>query len=479
MLAMLMIISLVGCGEKKRQPIKLTLSTEDSVAILAAAGIALPPIDEAQGARTTVKWFAWYDPMQNYSEDEVVNTGFWTFQEKYEGALEYVECTYQERNDMLANLITADDAPDITPCGTSNTAVFPMNCINGMYQPIDQWIDYENNPLWSGLKDAAEYFALGGVHFAILTDLDYKSVIPYNTRVIQEWGFDDPAELYFNDEWTWDVYYDMCMEFTSPDDNRYALDGWYVVNSLCEESTGRYIIQKDEDGKFYSNLDDPIIEAAENLIYELVKNSCTYREGNNFWANRNEAQYGAGVKEGNCLFWPCDASGFTGPVDEIEAVWGSITEEEIMFVPLPRNPDGDGIYYLNSTPTGYMIIAGSKNPEGAVLLASCNRFKIMDPTVIDIDEKQLKEKYLWTDEMLDMNKECRNVASANIRMYYTGNMPKNLQDAYNAIDWGIHRSGASNTWAQLKESYGDKIDFYLEDVNDLVSNYQYTGTLAQ
>ena len=41
-LAALMIIALVGCGKQKRKIIELTLSTEDSAAILAAAGIKLP-----------------------------------------------------------------------------------------------------------------------------------------------------------------------------------------------------------------------------------------------------------------------------------------------------------------------------------------------------------------------------------------------------------------------------------------------------
>ena len=36
-LALIMIFVLVGCGKEKRQIIKLTLSTEDSEAILAAA----------------------------------------------------------------------------------------------------------------------------------------------------------------------------------------------------------------------------------------------------------------------------------------------------------------------------------------------------------------------------------------------------------------------------------------------------------
>lgn len=40
-LVMVIIFALVGCGSKKREIVKLTLSTEDSEAILAAAGITL------------------------------------------------------------------------------------------------------------------------------------------------------------------------------------------------------------------------------------------------------------------------------------------------------------------------------------------------------------------------------------------------------------------------------------------------------
>lgn len=45
-----------------------------------------------------------------------------------------------------------------------------------------------------------------------------------------------------------------------------------------------------------------------------------------------------------------------------------------------------------------------------MLLSMCERFKILDPTVIDIDIKQLKEVYLWNQEMLDMNDICQQLA---------------------------------------------------------------------
>lgn len=46
LLALVCIMTTVGCGKKQRKPIRLTLSTEDSEAIMRAAGITLPPAEE-------------------------------------------------------------------------------------------------------------------------------------------------------------------------------------------------------------------------------------------------------------------------------------------------------------------------------------------------------------------------------------------------------------------------------------------------
>ena len=473
-LIVIMVFALVGCGDDGPKVVKITLNAEDSEAILAAAGIHLPDAETAAGANSTVRFFCWYDPFQNYDEDEIVNTGYWTFQERYNSEIEWIEVDYFERNDTLAQLVLADNPPDFTVAGTSNTATFPMSCIKGMYQPVDDYIDY-TDPLWEGMADAAEYFNLAGKNYAIVTDLSYKDVVPYNRRVIEEWGFDDPAELYYNDEWTWDVFYEMCIDFSDPDENRYALDGWYYVNGICEQSTGITIISKNEEGDFISNLDNPIIEVAENLIYDLVKNECTYREGTDYWAGRNDMQYGAGVNEGDCLFWICDRSGFTLPVEEMNQIWGDIEAGEIMFVPLPRYQDGDGIYYLNATPSGYMMCKGAENPEGVALLAACQRFKVIDPTVIDIDIKQLKEKYLWNDEMLEMDEICKQLVQDNVVMFYTGDLPTNLNNIYNNIDWGINRGGAGTSWAQIKESNREALDYYLQELNAEIEKFNETG----
>ena len=136
-LVVVLVFALVGCGKNKKQIIELTLSTEDSEAIMAAAGIMLPDVTETTAANTTVKWFSWWDSFHNYRDDEVVNTGYWTFTEKYGCDLEWIECTWEKRFDDLANLILAGDSPDFYP-GEANT--FPIRPIKGVFQPVDTYI---------------------------------------------------------------------------------------------------------------------------------------------------------------------------------------------------------------------------------------------------------------------------------------------------------------------------------------------------
>ncbi len=469
-LTILMLAALVGCGSKKRQPIQLTLSTEDSEAIMLAAGVRLPDVSEAKGANSEIEFFSWFDSINNYTEAEVVNTGYWTFREKYHGTVTYHETSYDTRYDELANLIMADTSPDFFPAGVSSEATFPMYCVKGTFAPVDGYVDY-TDPLWEGMAEPAEAFALGDHHFALVTDVTFRNICPYNRRVINEWGFDDPADLYAADDWTWETFYDMCVEFSDPEADRYAIDGYAYNGALVQEASGSKFVEKDDEGNYISNLDDPILEQANQLIYDLVKNECVYHEGNSYWAGRDNHTDGAGVKDGKCLFYITYFTSIQGPVEEISAVWGDVTQGELMFVPLPRNDRGDGEYYLASVPSGYMLVKGGKNPDGVALFAACERFKIIDPTVERIDRKQLQEKYLWTDEMLEMYDECRRLILKNTYMYYNGNFIDQLNTAYNHFRDDIARGGATTTWAQLKEQYNESFEYYLEQQNAEIENY--------
>ena len=474
--ALVMIAALVGCGTQKRVPIELTLSTEDAEAILKAAGIALPEAEEVAAAGSTITWFAWFDNFHNYSEGEVVNTGYFTFREKYNCNVEWYECTWEERFSKLATLMLGGDAPDFFNGETEN---FPYYALHGTFQPFNPYIDFDD-PLWKDVKDyMMKYFSLGDDIYILSTDLYFGNVLAYNRRTIDEWGFDDPAELFYNNEWDWDAFYSMCVDFSDPDDNRYALDGWFYSRAL-QRSCGVSIISYDvETKKFVSNMDDPRLERAGNLLYDLNKNECIFPWYKNGYKTRNAgnsaaADFGDGLKEGDLLF-SCGSGPyfFTGPVDEISAEYADVVENELMFVPMPIDPMGDGTQLVESRPSGYCLVVGARNPEGVALLACCDRFKAIDPTVMSIDRYQKVNTYLWTEEMLDMYDLCVELANSsdNVVLAYDENA---LGSALGQTQQDIERNGmqaSATTWAQIKETYSDRITYYLEEFNAEVEDF--------
>lgn len=479
-----MIVALVGCGSKKREIIELTLNSEDSAKILAAAGIHLPDPETAPGAGTTIKWLAHYDGFHNYNEGEVVNTGFFTFRERYGCDVEWVETTWGTRFDDLATNILGGTPPDFFP---GETSLFPAKVLKGIIQPVDNYIDY-TDPLFSDLKEYVDaYFSINGHAYLLVYDTNFEVCIPYNKRTINDYGYEDPAELFMNDEWTWDKFEEMCLDFNDPDADRYALDGWAYARAFMQ-STGVPLIGYDiETSRFYSNIDDPRLERAADVLYNLQKNECCFPWWNG-WAIRNGTD-GGGVKEGLCLFQPIGTWSFTGPVDTVSQVWGDIEGGELMIVPMPRDPNGDGNYYMSSNPDAYAIVNQAENPEGVALLAMCDRFKVVDPTVVGIDEYQLRNTYKWTQDMLDMYDVCYELANTGVGNlivtygtdddagygYEIGSRLRNFND-----DIGHPTSAAgAATWAQVKATYQETMEYYIDELNKKLDDYEASGGSVQ
>ncbi len=463
-LAILMIFALVGCKGNQRQVVQLTLSTQDSEAILAAAGILLPPVEEAKGANSTVDWFGYEDPFHNYAEDEIISTGYWTFVNKYGGEVNWVETTYENYNTDLAASILSSDAPDFTGAGAG---MYPNLILQGLFAPVNDYIDYDD-PLWEGTKDFAyEYTSMHGLVYTICTDIQFGQIVAYNRRVVDEWGFDDPAELYYNDEWTWDKFYEMCAEFTDPDEGRWAVSSWSFPMGIMD-STGTQVVYYDGNvSAFVSNYDDPRLERAANLLYDMAKNDMVYP----WWSKGGlmNGTEGGGIKDGNLLFYLRHNYCIIGPVDDMSNIWGDIAAGELMFAPVPRDDDGDGKYYLNSYPAGYSLVKGGDNHEGVALLAACERFKVIDPTVISIDEKQLREIYLWNDEMMDMWDICKDIVNNQGTTVYEYSLGSKLSAYVDNLVSNANRDEPS-TWASLKEANAPAIDHYVGQLNEQIAD---------
>lgn len=467
LLSALMVFALVGCGGKKREIVQLTLSTEDSEAILKAAGIMLPDAETTAAAGTTVKYHHYIDSFHNYSEDEILQTGYWTFKTKYNCEVDWIETTWSDQSSDLANLVLAGTPPDFTKAWETS---FPYPYINRLYAPAGDYIDYDD-PLWAGMKYFSDtYFTVGDKAFFFLTDVQNNSLMLYNRRVFTECGFDDPAELYYNNEWTWDVMFDMALDFSDVDEGRYAFNGWHTDATFLS-STGTFPVLLDpESGTFYSNIDDPRLERAAQFLMDINKNDLEFPHWNNGWT-LNYGNEGGGMKEGMTLF----AMGPSYILDEIvsqeeeEQRFGSMDDGEVMVVPLPRDPNGDGEYYIDSMPVGYCLIKGAGNPEGVALLASCDRFKVIDPTVIRIDERQKMEVLGWTEEMLTMWNHMYDIANSHNTIVQYSGLEKVTEYYSNMI--GFNNWKNPSTWAELKEKNRDALEYSIDELNAQMEAY--------
>ena len=86
-----------------------------------------------------------------------------------------------------------------------------------MFEPFDDYLDFDSD-LWSvGAKKLSDEHTLGGKHYVAVVSTDAGCVCIYNKKTISENGLPDPAELLAEDNWNWDTFKDMCVEFTDPD----------------------------------------------------------------------------------------------------------------------------------------------------------------------------------------------------------------------------------------------------------------------
>lgn len=377
---------------------------------------------------------------------------------------------WEERFTKLATLVLSDDTPDAYP-GDNET--FPFYAVGKkMFAPVDDYVDFDD-PLWRDVKQFTDdYFSIGGKHYMLISDIGLDYVCGYNRRVINDYGYEDPAELFRNDEWTSDKWLEMCIDFTDPDDERYAVDGWYYDLALMYMSGTPIVSYNVESGKFESNIDNPGLERAANVLYEMKRNDCIYPVWENGWKLRGgEEIQGVGVKDGLTLFFVVGLWGITGTVEDVGTRWGDMTEGEVMFVPMPRDAQGSE-YYVTAKPDGFCIINGAENPEGVALLASCCRFKSLNPTVMDVDRMQLVNKYLWNQDMLDMYDTVKEmVKGPNSLVDYGDGLGDDLKSAVAHFN-NLGRNASATTWAQVKESYGDVLEYEVEEFNKTIEQYE-------
>ena len=409
-----------------------TLAEEDQKTI---EEVAAENLRDVELENKTIKWLAHYDinpSGSGNSESVPLNL----FKSKYGGEVKYYATTWDSRYSDLSTHVLGGEGIDFFPC---DTAALPKGVINGMFQPVDEYINIDD-PLWADVKSAMEIYNFNGKHYELVNNVSAENVVLYNKQTISEHGLDDPWELYQAGEWNWDTFTSMLESYVDPENEQYGLDGYWNEKALLL-SAGVPAVSS-VDGTLKANLSDPTIEKALNWSYDLFNKGLVMDMSLFDWAEQPQF-----MGEGKELFYIIGAWGVMSNPE----TWGTqIPPENLGMAPVPSPADSDP--YQAATLDGWVICKGAANPLGVALFAECTRLANTNDEAIAIGDQKARDDYGWTDEIIAINKEINALAqqypvvdlatgvSTDVASLTTdGGAQIGLRAPFHGIDWATAR----------------------------------------
>ncbi|MDD6278702.1 MAG: ABC transporter substrate-binding protein [Oscillospiraceae bacterium] len=446
-------LSCTACGEKKEEakPKKdLDAAVREQIDNIAQNDERLTnKIEKTDDNKNTIKWMATWD-INPDNTGKNVPTELAVFQQCYNGEVEWIKVTFDNRYEKLAQAINSGDGVDFFSSGDKDA--FPKGAVSGMFAPADDYIDF-NSELWAGVKDANDSAMWDGKHYMTIVQMTGDNVACiYNKKTVAEAGLDDPAELYKKGKWDWDAFESMLQSFVDVDNQRYGLDGWWFEFGLMN-TTGVPAIGL-QDGKLVNNLGTSSMERVQNWLYELHSTGCVAIGVDDFgWTSRPEY-----IGEGKELFYPCGLYQFYTTPD----IWKKTFGEDAFFVPMPKDPDADE-YYIPCGMDSYVFVEGGQNPEGVAQYLNCKRCVLLNDELRAIADQQLVDDYGWSQEMIDMKNEMQSLADANPFIDFSSGVSS---DCGSLLDEQLRAAARGIApWNETFDSINATVDTYLEDVN--------------
>ncbi|GHU45582.1 hypothetical protein FACS1894120_0660 [Clostridia bacterium] len=379
-------------AETTEKAVGNTRQTQSHDALVAALEAKKELVDHTIEVKNKIRWMAWYDIDEAQPASELYKQVFGTPDDSGR-IIEFVNTAYENRFTDLSRQVAAGTSPDMFPFEIAN---YPYSAYSGLFQPVDRLITLDN-PLFDTTREYIKQFDWGGRLYVPINSIENSDVLWYRRSVIEDASLDDPYELYREGKWTWDAFLDMASKFSDPENSMYILDGWSPENSFAA-TTGVPLITL-KDGKLQSNLNNGAIERGANLLTDMWKQKYPYpRAQNNYNIN-----YDAWVK-GKTLF-------FTDGDWRFEETWANYRDtfkwgdDEIMFVPYPKDPQSDKYYQLGKV-NAFMLVSGAKNTNEYNAFIQCALATSSVVVMPEFREKRMKD-YGWTEEQLDLLDEIK------------------------------------------------------------------------
>ena len=376
-----------------------------------------PPIDEEAPTGHLV-YFTYETDFETSSEENLTK-----FETKYGGTIEVNLCsTSLEYFPQMGTLVTSGSSPDLVRYEWRS---FPHGMSYNIYTPLDSYIDIDSD-LWKDMKPLADQFKYNSKYYYFPYQTKTNFAINYNALTIREANLEDPMDLLKENKWTWSTFEQMLKDWCNKDSNHIGYNG--VGGQSFILTTGKKTIDV-TDNDIVNNLKDQDIARCMQWLERLHKDGLIgVTEAQNQetgHSNGYEAPDAAFV-DGNLLFLGMDPSWTYGAAKE--SLYNKGIDEEMRFVPFPRDDQSD-TYYCGIDTFGYLVPSGAPNVKGAVDWINFLREEEVDPENIakakdnalddspaykakctnlecgDTENGDSKGRHIYTDEEKDVT-EC-------------------------------------------------------------------------
>lgn len=383
-LAATMILGVAGC-EDTPAPENGPVSNPDTIQTTTSATSAVTSIDPDEFAETDAEikdvssesfvpdgnsgkivWLGYYDLMVDGSSSEQYKI---FTSETYGGEIEYVNCSSGEAYfDKLGTMIASDTSPDVV---RYEWLSYPMGMSKNMYESVDGLIDIET-PLWEDMSDVINDFVYQGKHYYLPYRITPNFAINYNRKTIADAGLKDPYDLYLENNWTWDTFRDLMIQWCNLSDDNIGYCGTGGMSFVA--TTGTPLIDVRADGTINNNAQDANVTRAMEFLSGLYRDGLTYQKelgdwvSPELWATNSDRVLFLGM--GPEWTYSAASGAIQNPTGVENDVCG--VPSDFAFVPFPRDPSSDN-YSIAYDTFGYMIPKGAKNIKGAVDWIQLNR----------------------------------------------------------------------------------------------------------
>lgn len=303
--------------------------------------------DEAQGwslpdtlADPNVRVAGYWAP--NETEQAAIDA----FEQKYGGKVTWEAVGWNKAAPAIQEGMATGTYYDLA--FTEGFKRFPVDAVNELYQPIDDYLDYSVCD-----QNSADLFLYQGEHY-VFTNKAIVSpyLVMYNKSIFDEEAVETPLELFRKGEWTYDKFLDYLEYFTRDTDGDGEIDQWglgpgsRVDRALYGFANDGLQVYELADGKLAVGIDSPECMQWFDFLnrYGTIDTKCP---GDGDW-----------LEQRLCVIYIA-----AGPSADLNK-----STDEFDFVTMPTY-DGRQA----TTPVwdnGYALATGAPNPEGASVLAT-------------------------------------------------------------------------------------------------------------